>query len=82
MKASIAAVEKKESKISEKHERLASALKLQGDTTKCYLRGFRRVCEYFDRLPDYLSSLRELLLKSRLTYVMILLKKLKNRNVG
>ena len=57
MRASIASVEKKESKISAKHEQLARALKLQGmaeSTTKCYLRGFRRVCEYFDRLPDYL----------------------------
>jgi integrase/recombinase XerD len=57
MKASIAAVEKKESKISAKHDHLARALKLQGmaeSTTKCYLRSFRRVCEYFDRLPDYL----------------------------
>ncbi len=57
MKASIASVEKLESKISTKHELLARALKLQGmaeSTTKCYLRGFRRVCEYFNRLPDYL----------------------------
>jgi integrase/recombinase XerD len=57
MKASIASVEKKESKINAKHEKLARALKLQGmaeSTTKCYLRGFRRVCEYFNRLPDYL----------------------------
>ena len=57
MKASIAAVEKVELKINSKYERLARALKLQGmaeSTTKCYLRGFRRVCEYFNRLPDYL----------------------------
>ena len=57
MRASIASVEKKESKINAKHEQLAHALKLQGmaeSTTKCYLCGFRRVCEYFDRLPDYL----------------------------
>jgi hypothetical protein len=57
MKASIASVEKKESKINAKHEKLARALKLQGmaeSTIKCYLRGFRRVCEYFNRLPDYL----------------------------
>jgi integrase/recombinase XerD len=57
MKASIASVAKKESKINAKHEKLARALKLQGmaeSTTKCYLRGFRRVCEYFNRLPDYL----------------------------
>jgi len=57
MKASIAAVGKLESKINVKHEKLARVLKLQGmaeSTTKCYLRGFRRVCEYFNRLPDYL----------------------------
>ena len=57
MKASIASVEKKESKIRERHDKLARALKLQGmaeSTIKCYLRGFRRVCEYFNRLPDYL----------------------------
>jgi integrase/recombinase XerD len=57
MKASIASVEKNELKLIVKHEKLARALKLQGmadSTTKCYLRGFRRVCEYFNRLPDYL----------------------------
>jgi len=57
MKASIASVEKLESKINVNHEKLARALKLQGmaeSTTKCYLRSFRRVCEYFNRLPDYL----------------------------
>ena len=57
MKASIASVEKKELKLNVKHEKLARALKLQGmadSTIKCYLRGFRRVCEYFNRLPDYL----------------------------
>ncbi len=58
MRGLIASSEKSESKISKRHEELARALKLQGmaeSTTKCYLRGFRRVCEYFDRLPDYLS---------------------------
>ena len=57
MRASIAASEKNASKISARHDKLARSLKLQGmaeSTTKCYLRGFRRVCEYFDRLPDYL----------------------------
>ncbi len=57
MKGLIASSEKSESKISKRHEELARALKLQGmaeSTTKCYLRGFRRVCEYFNRLPDYL----------------------------
>jgi hypothetical protein len=57
MKASIASVEKKESKINAKHEQLARAFKLQGmaeSVTKCYLRSFRRVCEYFDRLANYL----------------------------
>ena len=44
-------------KISKRHDQLARALKLQGKaeaTICCYLRSFRRICEYFERLPDYL----------------------------
>jgi len=57
MKAAIVSVEKFESKIKAKHEQLARALKLHGmaeSTTNCYLRGFRRICDYFKRLPDKL----------------------------
>jgi len=57
MKATITNVVKAESKITAKHEKLARALKLQEmaeSTTNCYLRGFRRICEHFKRLPDKL----------------------------
>ena len=57
MKASSAISSDESLKISRRHDKLARALKLHGKaeaTTCCYLRSFRRICNYFERVPDYL----------------------------
>jgi hypothetical protein len=59
MKSLTARIEGLELNVSDRYFKLSRALKLKGlaeSTIRNYLRGFRRVCEYFNRLPDNLME--------------------------